>query len=93
MTGGGWYRAEVGAEAAFERLGRELSGYYRVGDRGDPSDAGAKDRHMKVQVARTGLTVHAREIFDVQPTRIAIGPRALDRRSRDRSSPPRFRSA
>ena len=31
MTGGGTFRAEVGAEGAFERLGRELAGYYRIG--------------------------------------------------------------
>ena len=31
-------RAEVGAEAVFERLGRELAGYYRIGIEKDPSD-------------------------------------------------------
>ena len=31
MTGGTSLRAEVGAEAAFERLARELAGYYRIG--------------------------------------------------------------
>jgi hypothetical protein len=65
MTGGGSFRAEVGAEAAFERLGRETSGFYRVAVERDPSDAGAKDRRMKVQVTRSGSTVRAREVFDV----------------------------
>ena len=49
MTGGGSFRAEVGAEAVFERLGRELSGYYRIGVEKDadrrrrqgPADEGA----------------------------------------------------
>ena len=42
MTGGGSFRAEVNAEAAFERLGRELSGYYRIGVEKDPADRTAK---------------------------------------------------
>ncbi len=66
MTGGGSFRAEVNAEAAFDRLGRELGGFYRVGVERDPSDLDAKARHMKVQVARGGVTVRAREIFDVR---------------------------
>ena len=31
MTGGASFRVQVGAEAAFDRLGSELSGYYRLG--------------------------------------------------------------
>ncbi len=65
MTGGGAFRAEVNAEAAFERLGRELAGYYRIGVEKEPSDQAAKTRRMKVQVSRKGLTVRARQVFDV----------------------------
>jgi VWFA-related protein len=66
MTGGGSFRAEVGAEGAFERLGRELAGYYRIGVERDPSDLTDKARPMKVQVTRTAVTVRARELFDVR---------------------------
>ena len=66
MTGGGSYRAEVGAEAVFERLSRELSGFYRLGVEKDATDADGKGRRMKVQVARTGVNVRARDIFDVR---------------------------
>ena len=66
MTGGGTYRAEVNAEAAFDRLGRELSGYYRIGVEKDPSDGDNKSRRLKVQVSRGGVTVRARDIFDVR---------------------------
>ena len=66
MTGGGSFRAEVNAEGAFERLGRELAGYYRLGVEKDPTDQDGKTRRMKVQVSRSGLTVRAREIFDVR---------------------------
>ena len=66
MTGGASYRAEVGAEAVFDRLGRELSGYYRIGVEKDATDGDAKGRRMKVQVPRSGVTVRAREIFDAR---------------------------
>ena len=42
MTGGASYRAEVGAEAVFDRLGRELSGFYRLGVEKDATDADGK---------------------------------------------------
>ena len=54
MTGGGSFRAEVGAEGAFERLGRELSGYYRIGVEKDPADATARPPHEGPGVARSG---------------------------------------
>jgi hypothetical protein len=66
MTGGGSYRVEVGAEAAFERIGRELAGYYRIGVEKEPTDGDSRSRRMKIQVARGGATIRAREIFDVR---------------------------
>jgi VWFA-related protein len=66
MTGGGSFRAEVSAEAAFDRLTRELSGYYRIGVEKDPADQDGKGRRMKVQVSRGATTVRAREIFDTR---------------------------
>ena len=66
MTGGGSFRAEVNAEAAFERLGRELSGYYRIGVEKQPGDGAGKPQRMKVQVSRSSTTVRAREIFDTR---------------------------
>jgi VWFA-related protein len=66
MTGGASYRAEVGAEAVFDRLGRELSGYYRLGVEKDATDADTRGRRMKVQVSRSAATVRAREIFDAR---------------------------
>ena len=66
MTGGASYRAEVGAEAVFDRLGRELSGFYRIGVEKDPTDSDAKGRRMKVSIPRGGATVRAREIFDAR---------------------------
>jgi VWFA-related protein len=66
MTGGGTYRAEVNADVAFERIRRELGGYYRLGVEKDPTDATGRNRHMKVEVARGSLTVRARDLFDIR---------------------------
>ena len=66
MSGGGSFRVDVGAESAFDRLGREMSGFYRLGVEKDPADADGKSRRMKVQVARNSVTVRAREMFDVR---------------------------
>jgi VWFA-related protein len=66
MTGGGTHRADVGAEGVFERLVRELSGYYRVGVEKAPGDGDGDRRRMKVQVSRSGVTVRARGILDAR---------------------------
>ena len=63
MTGGGSFRAEVNAEAAFDRLGRELSGYYRVGVEKDPSDLdGQGAAHEGAGVARRRDRAGARDL-------------------------------
>jgi VWFA-related protein len=66
MSGGGSFRVDVGAETAFDRLGREMSGFYRLGVEKEPTDADGKSRRMKVQVSRGSVTVRAREIFDAR---------------------------
>jgi VWFA-related protein len=66
LTGGSSFRGDIGAEAVFTRLGRELSGYYRLGIERASGDANAKAQRLKVQVSRNGLNVRARELFDVR---------------------------
>jgi VWFA-related protein len=66
MTGGRSFRIDVGAEAAFARVARELSGYYRIGVEKEATDDDGKSRRMKVSVSRSGVSVRAREIFDVR---------------------------
>jgi len=66
MTGGGTFRTEVGAQGAFDRLARELAGYYRIGVEKEPADLDGKGRSLKVQVSRSAVTVRAREVFDAR---------------------------
>lgn len=66
MTGGGSFRAEVSATAAFERITRELSAYYRLAIEREPADRDDKSRRLRVQVPRSGARVRARDVFDVR---------------------------
>jgi VWFA-related protein len=50
---------------AFDRLGRELSGYYLIGFEPNESDRTGRERRIKVDVKTRGLTVRARPTFVV----------------------------
>ena len=50
----------VGSAAPFERIAREISGYYLVGFEPQGSDRDGKDHVVDVKVPRPGLTVRAR---------------------------------
>jgi VWFA-related protein len=54
-------------EIAFDRLGRELSGYYLLGFEPTAADRTGRERRIKVEVKARGLTVRARPTF-VIPT-------------------------
>jgi VWFA-related protein len=58
------------AQIAFDRLGRELSGYYLLGFEPTEADRTGKERRIRVQVKPRGLTVRAR------PTFVIAGPSA-----------------
>ena len=65
MTGGRSFKANASAEWIFDRLARELGGYYRIGIEKNATDVAANGRPMRIKVARSGLSVRARGIFDV----------------------------
>ena len=50
---------------AFDRLGRELSGYYLLGFEPSEADRTGRERRIKVDVKTRGLTVRARPTFVV----------------------------
>ncbi len=50
---------------AFDRLGRELSGYYLLGFEPNEADRTGRERRIKVEVKTRGLTVRARPTFVV----------------------------
>lgn len=69
-------------EAAFDRLGRELSGYYLIGFEPTAADRGGRERRIRVHVRRRGVTVRARPTFSIRETAAtadAAAPQPLDR--------------
>ena len=52
-------------QIAFDRLGRELSGYYLLGFEPSEADRTGRERRIKISVKTRGLTVRARPTFVV----------------------------
>ncbi|MGE3275007.1 MAG: VWA domain-containing protein [Vicinamibacterales bacterium] len=52
--------------AVFDRLGRELSGYYLIGFEPTDEDRTGDERRIKVEVRQKGVTVRARPTFAVR---------------------------
>jgi VWFA-related protein len=64
-TGGSFARVQGDATRAFERIARELSGYYLLGFEPTAADRTSRERRVKVAVRRRGLTVRARSTYAV----------------------------
>ncbi len=63
QTRGTLATVNASAAGAFDRLGRELSGYYLLGFEPTEADRRGKEHRIKVQVKPRGLTVRARPTF------------------------------
>lgn len=63
LTRGTYDRVTASGAGAFERIGREISGYYLLAFEPTDADRTARDRRIKVEVRRRGLTVRARSTF------------------------------
>ena len=72
---------------AFDRLGRELSGYYLIGFEPTDADRTGKERRIKVSVKPRGLTVRARPTFVIRRRRDATANRVADADAAARRSP------
>jgi VWFA-related protein len=68
MTRGTTFKVSGSAAGVFDRLARELSGFYRLGVEPTDADRDGRGRVLKVQVRRKGTTVRARSQFAVDPT-------------------------
>ncbi len=67
---GGVFEVIGAGSAAFERLEREISGYYLIGVESMPADTDGKAHPINVQVGRKGTVVRARrELADVAVAR------------------------
>ena len=64
-TRGSYYKVSAGSAGVFDRIGRELSGYYLLSFEPTEADRTSRDRRIKVEVRRRGLTVRARSTYAV----------------------------
>ena len=62
---------------AFDRLGRELSGYYLLGFEPSEADRTGRERRIKVSVKPRGLTVRSRPTFVVHAAETAAAKKEL----------------
>jgi len=65
LTRGTFYRVAANAEAAFQRLEQELSGYYLLAIETAPVDKDGKRHPISVSVRRRGANVRARREFRI----------------------------
>ena len=72
-SGGEMIRITGKGNAAFDRVGRELSGYYLLSFSVLPSDRDGKPHRIQLKSGRSNVTVHARSEFVASPasTRMA----------------------
>lgn len=79
---GGFFRLVGEGQGVFDRLQRELSGYYLIGIASLPEDRTGRPRPVHVEVRRKDMTVRARPSF-VVPTAPSTPSRFLDQRVND----------
>ena len=73
QTRGTMTQVVASADTIFDRLGRELSGYYLLGFEPTDADRTGRERRIRVQVKRRDLTVRARPTFAIRDTSTAGG--------------------
>jgi VWFA-related protein len=66
QTRGSMVTVQTSSNTAFDRLSRELSGYYLIGFEPTEADRTGKERRIKVDVKPRGLTVRARPTFVIR---------------------------
>jgi VWFA-related protein len=72
LTRGSYFKVTGSGAGAFERISRELSGYYLLSFEPTDADRTSKDRRIKVEVRRRGLTVRARSTYAVADAAAAM---------------------
>lgn len=87
FTRGTLYRVAANAEAAFQRLEDEVSGYYLLALEAVPSDKDGKRHPISVSVRRRGASVRARREFRIAPEADAKNEKVEDRLARTLRSP------
>ena len=77
MTRGSYFRVATSGAGVFDRISRELSGYYLLSFEPTDADRKSRDRRIKVEVRRRGLTVRARATYAIDDPAAAAAAAAL----------------
>ena len=78
LTRGTMTQVAASPESIFDRLGRELSGYYLIGFEPSDADRTGKERRIRVQVKRRDLVVRARPTFVIRDAATAALDKAAE---------------
>ena len=65
LTRGEYYRVSTSGAGVFDRISRELSGYYLLSFEPTDADKTSRNRRIRVEVSRRGLTVRARSTYAI----------------------------
>jgi VWFA-related protein len=65
LTRGSFHRVATSGAGVFDRITRELSGYYLLSFEPTDADRSSRDRRIRVEVGRRGLTVRARSTYAI----------------------------
>lgn len=76
LTRGSYFKVATGGAGVFERIARELSGYYLLSFEPTATDRTSRDRRIRVEVSRRGLTVRARSTYALADAAAAADARA-----------------
>jgi VWFA-related protein len=78
---GGFYTAVGDGSAAFDRISAELAGYYLLAFEPTAEDRTGRERRIKVEVKRRGVTLRSRSTFVIPSAAIPSAARATARQS------------
>jgi hypothetical protein len=65
LTRGSYFKVATSGAGVFDRISRELSGYYLLSFEPTEADRTARNRRIRVEVGRRGLTVKARSTYAI----------------------------
>jgi VWFA-related protein len=77
LTRGSYYKVATSGAGVFDRISRELSGYYLLSFEPTEADRTSRNRRIRVEVGRRGLTVKSRSTYAVTDSAAAAANAAL----------------
>lgn len=77
LTRGSYFKVATSGAGVFDRISRELSGYYLLSFEPTEADRTSRSRRIRVEVGRRGLTVKSRSTYALADTAAAEATAAL----------------